>query len=104
MWPAALTRRAMHPAHHVRSLCAGTASENPIERMLKLASRPKMGLAKAKQSAGQRAIDLTKYTSNRFRSTGRDCLGGAAAFAISASRWLTLRRTASNAGQRRQAK
>lgn len=63
MWPAALTRRAMHPAHHVRSLCAGTASENPIERMLKLASRPKMGLAKAKQSAGQRAIDLTKYTS-----------------------------------------
>jgi hypothetical protein len=53
----------MQPAHHLRSLCAGATSGTSVEMMLKLASRPKMGLAKAKQSAGQRAIDLTKYTS-----------------------------------------
>jgi hypothetical protein len=58
MWRRALQQ----PTPHVRSLCAGASSDNPIERLLKLASRPKMGLAKAKQSAGQRAIDLSKYT------------------------------------------
>ena len=39
------------------------ASNEAILNFLKLASRPKMGLAKAKQSAGQRAIDLSKHAS-----------------------------------------
>ena len=33
-----------------------------LEGFLKAASRPIMGLAKAKQSAGQKALDLTKHT------------------------------------------
>ena len=40
-----------------------TAGPSQIEEFLRRASRPKMGKAKAKQSAGQRAIDLTKHLS-----------------------------------------
>ena len=45
-----------------RMLC-DTAGPSQIEEFLRRASRPKMGKAKAKQSAGQRAIDLTKHLS-----------------------------------------
>ena len=45
-----------------RMLC-DTAGPSQIEDFLRRASRPKMGKAKAKQSAGQRAIDLTKHLS-----------------------------------------
>mmetsp|Transcript_2428 Transcript_2428/g.5481 ORF Transcript_2428/g.5481 Transcript_2428/m.5481 type:complete len:140 (-) Transcript_2428:303-722(-) len=45
-----------------RALCtdADAAAAAALELFLKNISRPKMGQAKAKQSAGQRAVDLTK--------------------------------------------
>ena len=47
-----------------RCLCGVTdAQTSELEDFLKNASRPKMGKAKAKQSAGQRELDLTKQLS-----------------------------------------
>ena len=42
-----------------RTLCADAAQAEVLE-FLRAASRPKVGKAKAKQSAGQKALDLTK--------------------------------------------
>ena len=45
-----------------RAFCSGVSDEakEQVLNFLKAASRPKMGKAKAKQSAGQRALDLTR--------------------------------------------
>jgi hypothetical protein len=49
---------------HVRHFCAkSSGAMMDVEEFLRVASRPIMGKAKAKQSAGQRAIDLTKQAS-----------------------------------------
>jgi len=62
---AALARGAARQLQHVRCMAtaAAAAEANPMTTFLKNASRPKMGLSKAKQSAGQRVIDLTKHES-----------------------------------------
>ena len=47
-----------------RSLCSvAEASQAEVLEFLRAASRPVMGHAKAKQSAGQKALDLTKQAS-----------------------------------------
>mmetsp|Transcript_5482 Transcript_5482/g.10806 ORF Transcript_5482/g.10806 Transcript_5482/m.10806 type:complete len:143 (-) Transcript_5482:256-684(-) len=54
------------PACACRTFCSGTSEESKalIHKFLERASRPKMGKARAKQSAGQRALDLTKQAKN----------------------------------------
>ena len=49
-----------------RALCTEVSEESKqqILKFLGAASRPKMGKAKAKQSAGQRALDLSKQAKN----------------------------------------
>jgi len=50
-----------------RALLMSTdAAKAQVEEFLRAASRPKMGVAKAKQSAGQKALDLTKQA-NRMK-------------------------------------
>ena len=49
-----------------RPFCSGVSEESTalVEKFLERASRPIMGKARAKQSAGQRALDLTKQAKN----------------------------------------
>ena len=53
------------PAVRARMLCADAEPDGKaaLEAFLKNISRPKMGQARAKQSAGQRAMDLSKQLS-----------------------------------------
>ncbi|KAL1529120.1 hypothetical protein AB1Y20_000080 [Prymnesium parvum] len=54
--------RRLLPLAPARWLCAASeAQAAELSSFLRNASRPKMGKAKAKQSAGQRALDLLKH-------------------------------------------
>ena len=57
-----LARRSPATGGFRRAFCTEISEESKAELMnfLKAASRPKMGLGKAKQSSGQSALDLTK--------------------------------------------
>ena len=58
-----------------RWLCGVTDEQKAeVESFLKNAQRPKMGKAKAKQSAGQKAIDLMKQASRVNEGTLDDLL------------------------------
>lgn len=62
---ATLLKRVVGPfrwSGAARNLCTD-ATKNLVEQFLKAASRPKFGKAKAKQSAGQKPVDLTKQAS-----------------------------------------
>ena len=61
LWPTAVR----WPAPQVRRFCSGPDEEMKARVLdfLRVSSRPIQGKAKAKQSAGQRAIDLTKHAS-----------------------------------------
>ena len=57
------TPPAFLSASRWRCLCAvSEEAQAEVLKFLTAASRPKMGLSKAKQSAGQRALDLSKST------------------------------------------
>ena len=58
-------RTAAMPVPFARSLCSGPseASKATVTEFLRVASRPIQGKAKAKTSAGQKALDLTKSAS-----------------------------------------
>ena len=54
------------PVCACRPFCSGVSEESTalVQSFLERASRPIMGKARAKQSAGQRALDLTKQAKN----------------------------------------
>ena len=63
---AARLAGAWPPRLSCRQFCSGVSEESTalVEKFLERASRPIMGKARAKQSAGQRALDLTKQAKN----------------------------------------
>lgn len=63
------------PSHFQRWFCNAGDSSGELATFLSNASRPKMGKAKAKQSAGQKALDLMKQLPRLEGLTLPDFLG-----------------------------